>query len=598
MTRRFCWVLGFALMLVCVVLLGPLASVSVAQSDDELLELTNKIRPGGYLSILKIALIAVVFLLWVKLADWVNLDAMRFGKKSGLQPEIWNPIIVLCFLVAFLAVITVPFFWATYPVYVIATLLPPFLYIMTRRKRLRENASFARTVSKAKGGSGDVDVEEEVLPQDEGAEVEFSAAGADKNQKQSNLIRARQSGAFAQLKNLFHTAQFKRADQLLLDYTSNAVGVRILVDGTWHALEPMDRESGDAMLVSMKCLAGVNPMERRQKLAGMFAVKSEHGKAKLEFTSQGVPSGERALVKFVGNVQEAMPLDKLGMFPEMLEKVTTSMNSAGITVISAPPGQGFTSSWQGALLSSDRLTRDCIGLIQPSEEETRIENIVPKEYSPAAGESQSEVLRGVLLTQPDMIAVPHVEDSKTMDMLVDQANNQQRAILFRTPASSAAEALLRVYSQSTDRDGFLQAISAVTCQRLMRRLCPTCRVETRVQPQLIQQLGGNPKTQGTIFNQYQLPPPAQRVDEQGNPIEFPPCETCGGIGYIGRIAVYELIDVTDPLRNVIRTNPQPAAIEAAAVKLGKKSIAAQAYQLVLLGVTSLAEVQRVLKASK
>ena len=182
-----------------------------------------------------------------------------------------------------------------------------------------------------------------------------------------------------------------------------------------------------------------------------------------------------------------------------------------------------------------------------------------------------------------------------MDLLTLQVVKQNRSLLLRTPAKSAAEALLRMYAKAGNQEQFLQAMTNITCQRLLRRLCTSCRVEVRVQPQAIQQLGGDPKTQNTIYNAWKLPPPEQRVDEKGREIEFPPCPTCGGIGYIGRIAVFELITMDDQLRVFVKQNPQVAAIEKAAVKLGKAPIANQAYQLVLLGVTSLAEAQRVLK---
>ena len=592
---RSCRALLLIVAVVSVAMMGPIAAEAPAQELEGLkYELVSKSRPGGYLSLLKIGLVALVFIMWVKLADWINLDAQKFRKKSGMEAEAWNPVLVLSFLISFVAVISVPFFWATYPVYVLAALLPPMFYYSSRRRRMKDDASFARMVAKSKGGS--IEVDEEPLPQDEGAVVNFTAAGSDKNQKQGNLIRARQSPAFATLKELIFDFQFKRGEQLLLDFTANAVGVRILVDGVWHNLEPMDRQTGDNLLMSLKCLADVNPMERRAQQSGTFSIRSDHGKNTIDFTSQGVQTGERALLKVRVGTQEIMTLEQLGMFPDMLKTVTESMNTPGMTIISAPPGHGMTSSWQGALISSDRLTRDCISLVRADEVETRVENVVPKEYDPADPGSQQQALQRVVLTQPDMLVVPTVEDSQTMDLLVEQANSQDRAIMFRTNAQSAAEALLRIYSQSGDRAAFLKATKVVTCQRLMRRLCPTCRVPAQVQPQFIQQLGGDPKKQNTIFNQYQLPPPEQRVDENGQPIEFPPCETCGGIGYIGRIAVFEVIVLNDQLRQVIRTNPTPADIEKAAVQMGKRTLAQQAYQLVLLGVTSLAEVQRILKA--
>jgi len=342
----------------------------------------------------------------------------------------------------------------------------------------------------------------------------------------------------------------------------------------------------------------LNPADRRTEQRGSFDIKSEFGKAKLAIRTQGVSTGERVFIDFVQTKKDIMRLDELGMFPGMVKKLSESLNTPGITIISAPATHGLTSSWQGAISSSDRLTRDCIGFYDENETESEIENIVPKPYNSAAGETSFESLQKVLLSQPDAIIIPTVADSETMDLLSHQANDEERAVIIRAQASSAAEAFLRTYATAKDRNAFLTAAKTVTCQRLVRRLCDDCRVQVRVKPQMIQKLGGNPKKQGSLYNQYKLPPPAQRVDEKGRPIEFPPCATCGGAGYIGRIAVFEILQLDDQLRAFIRKQPQAPAIEAAAVKLGKTPLANQAYKLVLLGVTSLAEVQSPLAPRK
>ena len=157
-----------------------------------------------------------------------------------------------------------------------------------------------------------------------------------------------------------------------------------------------------------------------------------------------------------------------------------------------------------------------------------------------------------MLSQPDFIAMPMVDDQETMDFLVSQVTHQNRSLLLRTSAKSAAEALLKVLSQCGNRDQFAMAVKHVTCQRLVRRLCDECKQEVRVAPKVIQQLGGDPRKQKTLFNQYQLPPPEQRVDEKGKPIEFPPCPVCIGLGYIGRIGVFEMIEVNDDIRKLMQ----------------------------------------------
>ena len=544
--------------------------------------------PGGYLSWGKLLAIAIVFVIWVRTSDWINRDAMKIGEKTDMKPEVWNPIVVFSFLIGFLCVISIPIFMAGLPVYLLSAWVPLVVYFFQRRSKINADPSIARQLS-AKPG----EVTSVPLPQDEGAQISFTAAGADANDQQANLIRARHGTGYADVKELIIMSQFKRGEQILLDFTRSAVNGRMLVDGVWHPLPPMDRETGDAMLVSLKSLAGLNAQDRRGRQSGSFKLKSELGKAAIKLNTQGVPTGERAQLVYQINNQELLSLAELGMFPDMAEKFKATLDDSGAVVVSSPPGNGLTTTWRGSLAATDRLTRDCIAMIDAEDKETNVENIIINLYDPAK-EPQHETLKGLLLKQPDFVAVPKVDDANSMDILTKQATGET-TVLLRESANSAAQALLKAYAQSGDRAQFLESLKIVTGQRLVRRLCSACKVEVRVQPAIIQKLGGNPKTQGTVFNQWKLPPPEQRIDEKGREIEFPPCETCGGIGYIGRIAVFEMITVDDQLRKFIAKNPKADAIEKAALKLGKKTLASQTYQLVLLGVTSLAEAQRILK---
>ena len=195
----------------------------------------------------------------------------------------------------------------------------------------------------------------------------------------------------------------------------------------------------------------------------------------------------------------------------------------------------------------------------------------------------------------DCLVVPEVMNSETLDILINQAVTQDRTVITQIGAKSAAEALLKLYSTSKDRPSFAKAASAATNQKLLRRLCDDCKTTVRVQPKMIQQLGGDPKVQTTLCRQFRLPPPEQRVDEKGRPIEFENCKTCDGIGYIGRIAAFEAIFVDDKVREALLKNPTVPAVEKAARAGGKLPLVSQAYKLVLMGLTTIQEVQRVMK---
>ena len=549
--------------------------------------------PGGYLSLGKIGLIAIVFLIWVRLADWMNRDSIKLFRRLDMDPNVWNPINVGSFLIGFLCAISVPMFVVGYPIFVVAALVPPLAYFLTRRSKISENPSVARALSAKGGEAGNI----EALPQDDGVQVDFSPAGSDNNEQQSNLIQARQSPGFVDAKQFLHDTMFKRAEQIMLDFGREQVKSKMLVDGVWHPLEPREREAGDAMLVSLKAVAGLNPADRRNRQEGSFGIKTELGKANLKLMSQGVKGGERVVIRFIAKAKDPLTLAEAGMFPEMSTKIKSAINGNGLVIVSAPPGAGLTTSWQAVVAANDRLTRDILALIDPSEQDSRVENIVVKEADASSAEAQAAELKKLLLTQPNALIVPEVADKSIMDTLVLQTQDE-RSVLTRAKAKSASEALLRVYAKAGDREAFANAAQLATCQRLVRRLCDDCKQKVKTPPKTIQQLGGDPKKQNWLYTHWRLPPPEKRVDEKGRDIEFPPCTTCGGLGYIGRIAVFELLEVNDAIRATLKSQPKVDAIEQVARKSGKASISQQTYKLVLMGVTSLAEAQRMLKAER
>lgn len=584
MTMRLAFVLSISSLLLL---------ASDVEAATELL-LGARRNPGGYFSPIKLGLIAIVFFVWVRLADWLNRDSIQIGDLIGQMPQIWNPINIGVQLLGFFAAITIPIFWVGYPVYVVCSFLPWFIYRLIRRSAMKKDSSVKQRLKPEKG------LELGTLQQDEGADIDFNPAGDTDSDRQSNLIKARQSPGFVVLKDMLVECMLKRADTVLIDYSQTQATPRILVDGTWHPLPPMDRQNGDAVLFSLKYLGGLNPVDRRSKQVGRFTAKSPvYGKRTIDIITQGVPSGERVQLKLLGDAASKLPLKQLGMLPTMDKPFSEALNKPGICIVSAPRGQGLTTSWQGMLLSADRLTRDCIGLVSKAiEEESAIENIVIKHYEPAGQgkPTQTEALAQALLTRPDSIAVPHVESPEVMDQLTTGVKNQDLAVWLQASAKNSVEALMMHLQNSHNPNQFAESIRFVTNQRLARRLCDNCKQEIRVQPTIIQRLGGDPRKQATIYQAYRLPPPEQRVDENGKPIEFPPCGTCGGLGHVGRIALYEMLTITDEVRQVLMETPKAGAVEAIAKKSNAKiPMTSSAWKLVLLGVISLQEAQAALK---
>jgi type II secretory ATPase GspE/PulE/Tfp pilus assembly ATPase PilB-like protein len=161
-------------------------------------------------------------------------------------------------------------------------------------------------------------------------------------------------------------------------------------------------------------------------------------------------------------------------------------------------------------------------------------------------------------------------------------------------ASSALEALVRLISQYREQSKpITKYIGAVLCQKLVRRLCDNCKLGFEPPPQLLKQLGIPAGRVGMLYQPFIPPPIEQQVDENGRPAPITPCHICGGRGYYGRIAVFELLTPGDQLKaSLLKTQDQGQLAQIAKAE-GHRGIQAEAVLTVARGLTSLDELKRV-----
>ena len=160
--------------------------------------------------------------------------------------------------------------------------------------------------------------EESLIPGDMGPPVMFKAAGGDRSENESNLIKVRQSEGIITAKELFLTVIEKRSHRVLLDFSRQSVAGGIDVDGIMQRIPPMDRPTGDLMLAVLKTLANLNVKERRARQTGEFSVRYEKVQMNCTITSQGTKTGERVLIKLAPKDQVLVSLEDLGMREKMV----------------------------------------------------------------------------------------------------------------------------------------------------------------------------------------------------------------------------------------------------------------------------------------
>ena len=555
--------------------------------------------PGDYLAWYKILCCALVFLFWVRTTDWINRDSLEIGDSIGMPAIVWNPIAFFPFLVAFLfAALTIPFFAAGFPILLVAYLAPLITYILMRNSRVTDEQkvltpAHIRDWFKSIA-SGKKRKKKEVLsPHEHGPPVKLTAKGASTPQiDQSNQLMARQSPGYVSVKELLGDALTRRTSRTLLDSPTQAVAARDEIDRVWHNVEPRDRETGDVMLAVMKKLCNLNMEERRARQEGEFDAGFMEKKYTCHLTSQGTKTGERVIVEIVPQKSPFNELDDLGMRDKVRDEVKGALaEKKGMIIMSAMPTGGLRTTWNLALRATDRYMRDFAAIEDKAKPVTHVENIEVHAFDLPAGESLEALLPKVALREPDVFVLPEIDSPTALNLLCKQVNGEDRLVVIGVRAKDSVEALLRVLSVKPDVEEFANAVTFVLNQRLVRRLCETCRQAYEPPADLLQKLGIPEGRVQVLFREYQPPPPGQKRPK-GEP-EI--CPDCGGLGYKGRIAIYEVMKVDDGIRQALIRQPQLETIRKAARQAGNRTMQEEGILLVARGITSLTELQRVLK---
>lgn len=435
---------------------------------------------------------------------------------------------------------------------------------------------------------------EQKLPHEYFPPITFSSAGKDNPTQQANLITVRQSPFFTHVMALAAEALIKRADLVMLDFTQAAVAVKISIDGFWYDLPPRDRQTGDGMLACYKKLGDLNVADRRSKQEARYGCEFMGQKYHLFFTSQGVPTGERAMLKFAPKKSKFSSIEDLGMRDKLREKYKELINAQeGLIVLSAPPGGGLTTTWRYGLEAADRFVRDFVALENVLNDDDEIINVTPNKFDLAKGETPESLLPKMLLKQPDVLVLPDLVNAATAKLMIEHIRTDHKMAITRVRARETVEALLRVLQFPEVRNDMIDVLTMVVNVRLIRKLCD-CKQPFQPPPQLLQRLGIPPGRVQMLYRQWQPPPPPP-PDAKVKPEEPQICQKCYGLGYFGRTGIFELLVMNDQIREALRKDPKVDTLRQVARQTGLKTIQEEGILLLVQGVTSLEELQRVLK---
>lgn len=422
----------------------------------------------------------------------------------------------------------------------------------------------------------------------------LKAAGNSDSQREVNLAKVIRSPGYATLVFLLADAVGKWADQIILDFTAQHVNVRQQVDGIWNELPLMERPTGDYLLASLKQLCNLDFRDRDSRQDGTFSGQLNSLKYKFHVRCQPVATGERVQIRVELPRPQPAQLVEMGMREKAYERVKQMLKRGkGLIVSAAMPGDGASMCWKGLRAAGDRFTSDFVTFEKRGEIEDDVINVASVQYE--SEEVFPDKLRQLILREPETIFFSQVRSPKIMRQIVESGLSSNRLMVVQIEARSALEAIYRLQVLGVTPDEIQKHLIGVVAHRPLRRLCVHCREAFEPDPSVLAKLGIAPGRVRQFFKQFDTAAHTT-VDNKGNSIPPPICPACGGTGYFGRAGLFEVLENDATVQTILKSRkkyPEAMQIWRAA---GNPTFREEGLATLALGVTSIEELQRVLKS--
>ena len=546
----------------------------------------NGATVGYYLSLGKVFFSLTVIWMWIWTTQWVFQDA----RKLQLPVDMWTG----CFFLvgvsgsASLFLIGLPGsagFAIRFLLFAALYMGITGFYVLTRNKRVPDSEKvltpqhlqslFFRALAVVGIRMGD-----EKEPAREGPPLDF--VGRSLNHPESDPTRVRtaeQSSGYLYAKELVYDAIVNRSTDVHLEPSDDSLNVRYRIDGLMHESEPMDREIGKAVLNVFKVLGGMDIAESRKPQDGGFGAKLEDREIDFRVATQGTLEGEKLSLRILDKATTVQKLQNVGMRKAMRTEVTKLATLPdGMFICCGPTGAGKSTTLYSCLREIDRFTRNVITIEDPIE--YRVDNVTQSEINKKAGQTFASSLRSILRQDPDVIMVGEIRDGETASITC-QAATTGHLVLTTLHANDTITALFRLLDLGVEPYSAANALTAILGQRLVRRLCQEWKEPYKPNADQLRKMGLPPE-KIDVF--YRAPKNRSQI-----------CSHCGGTGYYGRTGIFELLKITDRLREVIRENPSLTLIKNEARKGGMIYLQEDGLRQVIRGETSIKELLRVVK---
>src|SRR3954452_8480769 len=364
-----------------------------------------------------------------------------------------------------------------------------------------------------------------------------------------------------------------RASDIHIEPSGERVRVRYRIDGALTDVLDLPGSIGPAIVSRIKILGGMNIVERRRPQDGQISMEIEGREVDIRVASTAVVGGEKVVMRLLDKSRPLFALEQLGMPADTAELYSSLIRAPyGMVVCAGPTGGGKTTTLYASLGELNTPDRNIMTIEDPVE--YTFDSINQIQINEQAGVTFATGLKSILRQDPDVILVGEIRDVDTARIAVQSAMTGH-LVLSSLHATESVAALYRLLDMGIEAFLIASSVTAVVAQRLVRRNCPNC-----LEPH-------HPSAEELAFLSTVGGSEPFRELKHGAG-----CHLCAHTGYLERTGVYELLAVTDEVRELIVERAPHDEMRKLALSQGMRTLQEQAVRLVREGTTTAAEVMR------
>lgn len=371
--------------------------------------------------------------------------------------------------------------------------------------------------------------------------------------------------------SMIEQAARQRASDIHIEALENIVRVRFRIDGALYEKFKYDIHLLPAIIARLKIIGGMDISEKRKPQDGRITMVIDRVEYDIRVSILPTVFGEKCVMRLAQKKALTRNKKDLGLAEDDLRAFDNILkNPNGILLVTGPTGSGKSTTLYTALSELNNEDVNIITVEDPVE--ANIDGINQVQVNPKAELTFASALRSILRQDPDIIMIGEIRDGETAQIAV-QASITGHLVVSTLHTNSAAATISRLEDMGIESYLLADSLVGIIAQRLVRRLCPNCKKEHYATEE-----------EKKVMN----------IDENGDILiyEAAGCEKCDNTGYTGRIGIYEILTVTQNIKNLISRRATADEVARAAQTEGMHTLRQSATKLVLEGTTSYKEMLR------